>query len=330
MSHSLSLTLRKGGFRMRSRLPHCGPAVARTGPGYVRRILPLAGLLALSGCGRLDSIPYSPPQTPESWLTIQPTAAFKIASKDVILVQPSTSAIVYLLGVLTIGAGLYFLRIRNGQRSRLWWGIALLLWGVGALFAGTGYEAFSYQIKCAGREVCIWTSWWEVIYLVLSVASVDAMMLAEAYSCTAGKWRRALSIYALANAVLYAGIAWVGAMLPVKFLISFELLILVAAPSVLAFILLNGWRAYKLREGMDRALLGTWLWLAITLAAYFLYLVLGITDKLWARGIWFSANDALHIGLIGWMIYIVLVVAKRVEDRPGRPAPAAPPHPVVR
>jgi hypothetical protein len=123
----------------------------------LKKVFPfLTAILFLTGCARFESIAYSPAQTPDSWLTIQPF----IQLGGVVLVQPSTSAIVYLLGVLTIGAGLYFLRIRNSQHSRLWWGIALLLWGLGALLAGTSYEAFSYQIKCAGHPACLWTSWW--------------------------------------------------------------------------------------------------------------------------------------------------------------------------
>ena len=65
---------------------------------------------------------------------------------------------------------------------------------------------------------------------------------------------------------------------------------------------------------MDLALLGAWAWLVLTLGAYFLYLMLGITPTLWARGVWFSENDVLHIGLIVWMIYLALVVAPRVRD----------------
>lgn len=279
-------------------------------------LLGLLSVLALSGCGQLDSIPFDPPQTPETWLAIQPVADLTIAAQTVILVQPSTTAIVYLLGLLTIGVGLYFWRIRDGQASRRWWSIALLLWGIGALLAGTSYEAFSYQIKCAGRVACIWTSWWEIIYLVLSVASIDAMVMAQAHACATGKPRKRLALYALANLGLYVTAVLIGAFVPIKFLISFELLILAAAPSILIFFSLNGWRYYQQRNPMDLALLGAWAWLALTMAAYFVYLLSGLTQTLWAQGRWFSENDVLHIGLILWMVYLALVVAQRVRDEP--------------
>jgi hypothetical protein len=281
----------------------------------VRRSLPwLLPLLLLSGCARLDAIPYSPPQTAATWLTIQPYATIKIGALEIILIQPSTTFFVYLLGVVAIGAGVYFFRIRQGQRSRVWWGIALALWGTGALLAGTSYEASSYAIKCAGRPACAWTSGWEVAYLILSVASVDAMLVAEAYACATGRLRRVLIIYAAANLAAYVVIALIGALVPVKFLISFELLILFAAPTILLFFVLNGWRYAKFREPMDLALLGAWAWLALTLAAYFVYLMSGTTQTLWARGLWFSENDVLHIGLIVWMIYLARIVAPRVVD----------------
>ena len=74
----------------------------------------------LSACGKLDTIPYYPPQTPQSWLTIQPYAHFSLNGQDVFLMQPSTTFWVYLLGIQTIALGIYFLRIRGNQRSRLW------------------------------------------------------------------------------------------------------------------------------------------------------------------------------------------------------------------
>jgi hypothetical protein len=273
-------------------------------------------LALLSSCGRLDSIPYHPRQTPESWLAIQPFTTLRVGAEEIILVQPSSTVLVYLLGVVALAAGLNFWRIRGRHRARLWWGVALLLWGGGALLAGTSYQAFSYEIKCVGREVCAWTSWWEVFYLMLSAASVDAMVVAGAYSCTVGCPRRVMVFYALGHTMLYSLLVLIGALVPIKFLISFELLLLFAAPNVLFLFALNGWRYYRFRDTMDLALLGTWLWLGITLGAYFLYLVLEITAELWTQGVWFSENDVLHSGLIGWMLYIALVVAKRVVDEP--------------
>jgi hypothetical protein len=62
----------------------------------------------------------------------------------------------------------------------------------------------------------------------------------------------------------------IGALVTVKFLISFERLILFAAPAILIFFILNGRRYAWLRSGMDLAPLGAWTWLALTLGAYFL------------------------------------------------------------
>ena len=283
----------------------------------MRRSLPwFIAVLFLTGCNPFDSILYSPRQTPETWLSIQPFVEFRIASRTILIVQPTTTAIVYMLGLVAIGAGLYFLRISKAQRSRLWWGIALILWGSGALLAGTSYEAFSYQIKCAGREACIWTSWWEICYLVASVASVDAMLMAQAYACASGKWRKALTLYALINITLYLITVLIGIIVPIQFLISFEWLLIVSAPTIVIFIIQNGWRYLKFRRGMDLALLGAWAWLALTIGAYFFYLVSGLTQRLWAHRVWLSENDVLHIGLIIWMVYLVVVVAPRVEDEP--------------
>jgi hypothetical protein len=283
----------------------------------MKRFLPwLLIVWLLSGCRSLETIPYYPAQTPESWLSIQPFTEVQIGSRALILVQPSTSAIVYLLGILGIAAGIYFLRIQQGQRSRQWWGAALLLWGAGALLAGTSYEAFSYAIKCAGRTTCIWTSGWEIFYLVLSAASVDAMLAAQAYACTQGKTRRVLLLVAIVHIVLYSAAVLAGSLVPVKFLISFELLILVLAPDIVVFLALNGGRYYRLKQRMDLILLGIWGWLILTIAAYFIYYISGFSQALWGQGKWFTENDVLHIGLILWMIYIVRIAAPEITDQP--------------
>ena len=271
-------------------------------------------LLGAWGCSRLDSIPHVPPETAETWLAGQPSARLGIGAWQIVLVQPSTSFIVYLLGLMTIGVGVLFLRIRGRERSRLWWGIGLLLWGVGALLAGTSYQAFSYAIKCEGRPACVWTSWWEVIYLVLTIASVNALLRAVALACSVGRRRRALSLLALANTAAYLLVALVGALVPVRLLISFELMLLFAAPTVAICFVLNGLRYRAQRASLDLALLGAWAWLGLTLGAYTLYGATGIAQALWARGVWFSENDVLHVGLLLWMVYLARFVATRLVD----------------
>jgi hypothetical protein len=67
----------------------------------MRRLSPwLLTLLLWSGCTGLDAIPATPSQTAVTWLTIQPCAAIRIASQEIILVQPGTTLFVYLLRVL--------------------------------------------------------------------------------------------------------------------------------------------------------------------------------------------------------------------------------------
>lgn len=266
---------------------------------------------------RLNSIPYADPELkPENWCQVQPCTKIKIGSQEYILTQPSSSFFVYLLGILTVGVGITFLRMLGDQVSRLWWGISLVLWGLGALLAGTSYQAFGYQIKCAGRTTCSWTSWWEVSYLIFQQLSIDAMLVAVAFSCTQGRFRNFLLGYALICAVAYTLIALIGGIIPIKTLITFELMVWISTPIFLFFLIINGWRYYIYQFPMDLVFIGVWVWLLITMLAYWFYDKLDITSKLWAKGdgIWFSQNDILHIGLIFWMVYIATFVANHVFD----------------
>ena len=265
--------------------------------------------------GRLQSIPHDDPDlTPEKWCLQQPCRKIRIAAKEITISQPLSSFWVYFLGFFTAGVGLYFIQIQDGENSRLWWGVSLLLWGLGALLAGTSYQAFGYEIKCAGRQVCSWTSWWEVVYLMFQQVSMNAMLAAVAYSCTTGTFQLVLLGYAMVSSLVFVILIFIGGIVPVRFLITFEFMVWVSAPVFFFLCFLNAWRYYMFRDPMDLVLMGSWIILLGTLMAYWIYSKRGITKKLWARRIWFSENDVLHVLLIFWMFYIVLVVANRVKD----------------
>jgi len=65
---------------------------------------------------------------------------------------------------------------------------------------------------------------------------------------------------------------------------------------------------------MNLALLRTWAVFVLVIGAYLLAQVLGITQVLWARGIWFTENDVLHVGMILWILHIDVYLSKTVED----------------
>jgi len=277
----------------------------------MRKYLWLPIFLLLSGCNQLDSILYEPRMTPQQWCEMQPCVKF---GSGFTLSQPSSSSIVYFLALLSIAVGFYFLKIWDRQKSRRWWGIALALVGFAAVLAGTSYQAFGYELKCAGRDLCIWTNWWEVVYNILTVGGINAMLVAVAYSCTSGKWRKLLVSYAGINFGAHFISTLVGVAIPNKFLISFELLVLFSAPTLLFVLGFNAWRYFKSRDRMELALWGSWILLFAMLLAYFLYLSLGITQQLWQQGIWFSENDVLHIVGIIWTLYLPLFMIKWVKD----------------
>ncbi len=273
-------------------------------------------MLSLSSCSRLATIPALPPgNTPVDYLASRPYVELSVGGAEFIVTEPSSSVFILALGLLTIGLGAHFLKTHAGQRSRFWWGLSFIAWGIGALLAGTSYQAFAYEIKSAGRAVSSWTSWWEIFYMLFTVASIGAMTMGVAWSSANGRARKALAIYAVVDVALYFAVCLTGAFLPDKFLVSFELMVLFTWPGYMAFFVINLRRYIKGREALDRSLMVTWVALFVVMGGYYVYLLSGLGEALWARGLWFNANDFLHAGLIGWMLYIRVKVSKELRDR---------------
>jgi hypothetical protein len=264
------------------------------------------------GCGRLAELLYEPLTTPQQWCEQRPC----ITIGDIVFNEPLGSFLVFLLASLWIGVGIHFLRTRRGQRSRAWLGVALILGGVGAAQAGIGYQAFSYMLKCAGREYCQLTNGLEVGYSLTQAVSVSAMLTAVAYACAAGGLRRALIVYSAVNAAVYILVTIGGVMMPSRTLLSFEILMLFALPGIILVILIAARGIRASRQATNRSLLVAALLLLLVQVAFFSYAAAGITQQLWqgGRGFYFSENDVLHVGMIAWLAYVFAAVGKYLVD----------------
>ena len=228
------------------------------------------------------------------------------------LAEPWSSALVFALALVWLGVGVYFLVTRRGQLSRSWFGVSLILGGLAAGSAGISYQAFSYELKCAGRDVCALTNGYEIAYSLLQVASMSAMVVAVAYALAAPRARRAIAAYAVLNLVVYVIVTIIGVMTPSAFLLSFELLLLFAVPALViaAVLAIRRWS-----ESVARRILWVLVLLVLVQVAYLVYFSLGITESLWASGIYFSANDVLHVGMLAWLVVTVWVLGPALRDR---------------
>lgn len=266
----------------------------------------------------MNELLFEPPTTPEQWCETQPC----LEIGGLTFTQPFGSVLVYLLALLWVAGGVYYWRIREGQRSREWMSLALVLGGIGAGLAGTSYQLLGYELKCAGRALCLWTNWFEVAYLMLQAASASAMLIAVAYACAGGALRLWLIIYAAASTAVYLALATWGALSGTRTLIRFETLMVFVAPSFFFLLAIAALRWLRDRDGMDLAILGAGVWLIVTIAAYAAYFTAGLTASFWdgGDGFYLSENDVLHIGMFLFIAYLVAVVAKRLRDDAGTKA----------
>jgi hypothetical protein len=280
-------------------------------PSLIRKIFSLFAIFSVVNC-KLEGLLYEPKTTPEEWCKMRPCV-------DVgghIFNEPLGAFLVFLLAFLWILSGLFFLKNHDDQLSRKWFGVALILGGIGAGEAGISYQAFSYILKCQDREFCLLTNGFEVGYSVTQAISVSAMLTSVAIACTKGFLRKALMFYCLVNAIVYVIITVMGVSEPNKVLLSFEVLMLFAVPGLLFVILVSGVAYLKSRTPLDASLFMAAILQVLVQAAYFGYYGAGITQKLYkgGEGFYFSENDVLHVGMILWLGYIVLVVGKHLRD----------------
>ncbi|MCC5813113.1 MAG: hypothetical protein JJT78_00010 [Leptospira sp.] len=278
-------------------------------------LIPLFSIFLISNCNRLDTISYSPPITPAEFLAGQHWIEISLGEKGFILSQPSSSFFVYLLSLYYIYVGFKFWQNIQNQKSRFWWAVGFLLTGVAAILAGTSYQALGYELKCEGREFCRWTTWWEINYEILQNAGMNGFLIASAYTNMIGRIRTGIIGYAVINSFLYSGLVLYGAVVPIQFIISFEFLEISSLPAVLIFLGTSAHGYFKYKDSMNFHLLITWSLLILVMISYIVSLNYDIATALWKKGIWFTENDVLHVGLIFWVAYISKYLPNLIQDQ---------------
>ena len=273
----------------------------------------LAMILLVIIFNNTSSLLMVPATTPEAFLSSIPHFPLTIFGKTLILIEPSSTILVYLLGLIMVGLGIGFLVTQNGKKTRRYWGIGLILWGLGAITAGTSYQAFGYELKCRGRDLSQFTTSFELVYMLLTAYSINFLVAATGYTSVYEIGRKRLVRFAIIDSLAYSIFLLIGATIPFGFMVSYEgFMVFMIGNFILMFIL--NIRHYMLhRDRLNYSLIWLWIGFLIVNIGYFVALFVGFAEPLYARyGIWFNENDTLHALLILWAGQIYLALWKKL------------------
>jgi hypothetical protein len=213
-----------------------------------------------------------------------------------IIITPLSTIIVYVLGIQIMLIGSLF--IKNHQTV---WGISLLFWGLGTLLAGTSYQGLGYELKCRDLIFCQFTSWFELSYLFVTAISIAMMAVAFAQEFLNKDHQKYLVRYAKYALIVYTVLLVTGSILENRILISYEIFTVFFMPLFVVFFVINIMNYRKHQDQLNRSFIQLWIWFLIVNVAYYAYYIPGFTESLYENtGLYFSANDVLHIGLMGW------------------------------
>jgi len=263
-------------------------------------------------CSRLDNLTWD--VSADTWLATHSYTRVQTLGLDFILAEPSSTIIVYGLGLILLLASFLTLRKKEKSTARTLWAVGLFVWGISTFAAGTSYQAFSYELKCAGRAISLWTTWWEIWYLMLFVVSMNVIAASVAFSSAKGILRKGILSYSILNTIVYLALVLTGAFIPNYFMTSFECMVLFVGPTFVFLLIINIRRYLREKRKIDFGLALGWLCMFLTVLAYFLFYLSGIAAQLWKNGIWFNANDVLHIALILWIAYYLFCINPYIED----------------
>lgn len=272
-------------------------------------------ILVIIQFSNTGSLLLEPLTSPDNFLSTMPYTQVSIFGRVLVLIQPSSTFFVYALGVLMIIVGIYFLVTRQTQQSRFYWAIGLILWGISAIVAGTSYQAFGYELKCRGQEYCLFTSDFELVYMLLTAYCINFLVAATGYTSLGVTGRKRLILFSIIDSLAYSVYLLIGAVLPVKFLISYEGFMAFIGVNFIIMFILNIRHYLRYKDPLNRNLIIIWIGFLVVNIGYFVFLLWGLGAKLYLKfGMWFTENDVLHILLILWVILIFFLLRKNAAD----------------
>lgn len=272
-------------------------------------------VVALLGIFMPSDILLDPLMTPAEYLASKPYLDLMMFGKTLTIIVPSSTVMVFLLGFQVVFLGGSFLKNKK-DTAQFWWGIGMLFWGLGALAAGMSYQGLGYELKCQGLEYCQFTSFPELVYLFLTAISMGSLCIAIAVSLLKKEFQKPLIYYGIISVTIYTIVLLAGSIISNQFLISYELFTIFFMPMFLLFFIISVVQYKRSKDELNKTLLYTWILFLIVNISYYVYYFLGFTESLYENtGIWFSANDVLHVALILWMLYIQFILKRKIEQR---------------
>ena len=255
----------------------------------------LLSFVGFSFASKVDQIALTPSIDFNQYLASMPY--IYLAPLNLYLQQLTSTILVFALGLVTIYVGIVYLR--HSPFVTKWLGINFIFWGLGAIVAGISYQAFGADLKCALYESCRFTHWVELFYMTLTVISINALLIAYSIFHST-KTALKLQIFAMLSVFMYTLLQGLGMILPVKFLLTYEFMLIFLSINILFLM----WTDYTQRHIFIHKRLFIWwcVFLVVNLA-YFVALFSAYAKPLYQQtGIWFNENDVLHILLLLWML----------------------------
>ena len=269
--------------------------------------------LALPFVGDLSNVLMEPKMTPQEFLNLRPYSTLK---NGMIIIEPSSSFFVFLLAFITFIIGIVFLVKHKNQMSRKLWGWGMIFWGISAASAGLSYQSFGYELKARGQDFVLYTSWPEIIYMILAFYSIAFLAAAAGYiSLNEREKRIKLNIFCTAYSLFYTIIMCIGVFTGNRALMSYNVFLVFNLVSFGILFVLAIIHYIKHKDVLNRNVVIIGILMAVVNILYFVYLMAGTGEMLWDKfNIYFTANDVLHIALIIWMILQTALLYKPLMD----------------